>query len=472
MEPLLQMSMSQMNKQADWIRPEIIFLVTAVLVGMACLILTPPFQVADEPSHFFRIVQIAQGGIIGERRGADSGGMIPAALLAMEDYFYDGNPVSGEGKWDPSKWAGIKPYLTERADLSDREFRDFRTSILYAPVVYLPQVTGVWLAGILKLPPLWMLYAGRLLALAVFVCLVYIAIRLTPICPWGFTVLALLPAVMFQAASLSGDSMTMAVLFLFTALALHYAFTPTVVTRKDLILLIALGVMIGLCKSVYILSLGLLFMIPPAKLGGQKRYWTFCLGSVGLALLAAALWSVLMGKAYVRLFDDIDEWAQIAFILQEPLVFINMLLGRILRSVHYLYLGGGLGLLNEFVGLLGWYAVCVYVGQTSFAVLFWCAIAEKNDKVVIREWHRWCVAGILAGTVLLVAAANYIIWMPPGSPALALFGRYFHPIAPMAFLLFHNRSFRIQCEDKWRVFIPVYFAGMALATVYVIAKIY
>ena len=67
----------QMNKKADWIRPEIIFLVTAVLVGMACLILTPPFQVADEPSHFFRIVQIAQGGIIGERRGADSGLLRP-----------------------------------------------------------------------------------------------------------------------------------------------------------------------------------------------------------------------------------------------------------------------------------------------------------------------------------------------------------------------------------------------------------
>ena len=93
----------QMNKKADWIRPEIVFLIASILMGSACLILTPPFQVADEPSHFYRIVQIAGGGIIGERRGAESGGMIPVALIAMEDFFYDGNPVSGEGKWDPAK---------------------------------------------------------------------------------------------------------------------------------------------------------------------------------------------------------------------------------------------------------------------------------------------------------------------------------------------------------------------------------
>ncbi len=30
-------------------------------LGLACMTLTPPFQVADEPEHFFRIVQIAEG---------------------------------------------------------------------------------------------------------------------------------------------------------------------------------------------------------------------------------------------------------------------------------------------------------------------------------------------------------------------------------------------------------------------------
>jgi len=50
-----------MRKPTDWIRPEIVFLAIAPLLGLACLTLTPPFHVADEPEHFFRIVQIAEG---------------------------------------------------------------------------------------------------------------------------------------------------------------------------------------------------------------------------------------------------------------------------------------------------------------------------------------------------------------------------------------------------------------------------
>lgn len=342
----------------------------------------------------------------------------------------------------------------------------------YAPVAYLPQLVGIGFAKALDLPPLWLLYIGRFCALVFFVGLVYRAIRTTPICPWGFAVLALLPAVMFQAASLSADSATNALLFFFAAQTFHLAFAAPTVSRREIVLLILLGVLIGLCKSVYVPATGLVFLIPAAKFGGRKTWGWACVAVVAGALLSAAAWAAWMKPAYVPSFGDVDEWAQISFILRRPLHFLDMLLGRVLRSVCYLYLGGGLGLCHEFVGLLGWYAACVNVGQTSFAVLLWCAIAEKNDQVEIRGWHRWLAGCILAGQVLGIAVANYVTWCPPGWPALALFGRYFHPIAPVAFLLFHNRSFRPQFAEKWRACIPVYFLGVALATVYVLVHTY
>lgn len=455
-----------------WIRPDVVFLAVAPIMGLACLILTPPFQVADEPDHFFRIVQVAGGAMVGERRGAESGGEIPAALVAMRDHFVDGDPASGAVRWDRNKWASVKPYLTHRVDWSPVQYVDFRTKTLYAPAVHLPQVVGVWTAKALNLPPLWLVYGGRFCALVFFIGLVYGAIRLTPICPWGFAVVAMLPATLFHAASLSADSTTNALLFFFIAWTFRLAYEKSAVTRRDVVLLLALAIGIGLCKSAYLLSLGLLFLIPPGKFGGWKKYWTACAGAVGLALLGAGLWSVAMRSSYVPLFDDVDEWAQISYILREPAHFMGMLLGRILRSFRYLYLGGGLGLVNEFVGLLGWYAACVYIGQTSLAVLFWCAIAEKNDKIMIREWHRWIVFIVLSASVVMIAALNYIVWCPPGGPALALFGRYFTPLAPMAFLLLHNRSFQVHCAEKWKGLIPVYFIGVAAATVYVIAKTY
>lgn len=455
-----------------WLRPERVFLVFGLLLGLACVLLTPPFQVADEAEHFFRIVQITDGQIIGDRRGSESGGLVPAALVEMRNYFLDGDITSGAVHWDRTKWAGLKPYLTQRTDMTRMTFQDFRGTTLYNPVVYLPQIIGVGMARALNLPPLWMVYAGRMGALVVFLTLVFWAIRLTPICPWGFAVLALLPAVIFQSVSLSADSMTNALLFLWTAWVLRCAYTKTHLSRRDVWLLVALGVGIGLCKSAYLLALGLMSLIPPIKFGGRKHYGLACAVVAGSAVLATGLWTLAVQPIYAPLFHDVDEWAQAIFILGHPLTFIGMVLTRFLNGIRYLFLGGRIGLLQEFVGLLGWYAAYVNIAQISLAVLVWCSLAEKNDQAEILPWHRWLVALILAGSILVVSAANYMVWCPPGAPAVVLFGRYFHPLAPMALLLLHNRNFRITCPDSWKWLIPIYFIGTAAVTVAVIASTY
>jgi uncharacterized membrane protein len=237
-------------------------------------------------------------------------------------------------------------------------------------------------------------------------------------------------------------------------------------------ILIVLAALMGVCKSVYVLAAGLAFLLSPAALGGKRAYWITCGAVVGVALLSALLWSSLMSHSYVPLFDDIDEWAQIMFIWRNPATFLNMLANRLWAGVVYFFLGGRVGLLHEFFGVLGWQAAVVYVGQTSFAVLFFCAVVETNKEVVIPEWHRWAVGLILLGSVCMIAAANYIIWLPPEHPALALFGRYFHPIAPMAFVLLHNRTCELMCDRKWKWLVPVYFVGVAAATIYVLARVY
>lgn len=50
-----------------------------LIAGLECVVLTPPFQVADELNHFMRAVQIAEGGVIGTRLSAtQSGGVLPS----------------------------------------------------------------------------------------------------------------------------------------------------------------------------------------------------------------------------------------------------------------------------------------------------------------------------------------------------------------------------------------------------------
>lgn len=461
-----------MSKWTDWIRPEIVFAAIAPLLGLACVMLTPPFHVADEAEHFFRIVQITDGRVIGERRGGESGGLVPTVLVDMKKYFMVGDINLGVIHWDRAKWAGLKPYLTQRANMTPMTFQDFRGMTLYNPMVYLPQIVGVGMARALNLPPLWMVYAGRVCALIVFTILVFWAIRLTPICPWGFAVLALLPAVIFQSASLSADSMANAMLFLWTAWVLRCAYVKAHLSHRDIGLLVALGVGVGLCKFAYLLALGLMVLIPPAKFGDRKRCGMAWAAVVGGAVLAILLWTLAVQPIYAPLFDDIDEWAQTVFILKHPLTFMGMVLAHVLYSIRFLFLWGRVGLLQEFVGLLGWRAAYVDVAQISLAVLVWCSIAEKNNQIEVLFWHRWLVALILAGSLLAVSAANYMAWCPPGASGLPLMGRYLHPLAPMALLLLHNRSFRVTCSDSWKWLILIYFIGTAAVTVKVIAGAY
>jgi hypothetical protein len=53
----------------------------ALLIGFLYLLITPPFQVPDEPNHFFRCYQISEGHLLPERLESQVGGEIPRSLI-------------------------------------------------------------------------------------------------------------------------------------------------------------------------------------------------------------------------------------------------------------------------------------------------------------------------------------------------------------------------------------------------------
>jgi len=77
------------------IQPERAFLIVGFIFGVAILILTPPFQVPDEPQHFFRAFQLSEGRFRDlvvlapdEKDGMRSGRygtMLPKSLSALVD---------------------------------------------------------------------------------------------------------------------------------------------------------------------------------------------------------------------------------------------------------------------------------------------------------------------------------------------------------------------------------------------------
>ena len=94
----------------------------------------------------------------------------------------------------------------------------FSAIITYSPISYLASAFAITIGKILNFSPIILMYIGRLANLLVWLLFIYLAIRITPVHKWVLLILSLMPMTIFQGASLSADSFTMALSFLVIAI--------------------------------------------------------------------------------------------------------------------------------------------------------------------------------------------------------------------------------------------------------------
>src|SRR5207244_1763028 len=107
----------------------------------------------------------------------------------------------------------------------------------------------------------------RLANLLAWSALIVAALSLAPGLRWTFVLLSLMPMSLAQAASLSGDAMTMGVCFVFVATVWRFAADERPIGAGRLAALTALAAAVALAKSAYLPLALLVLMIPPAKFG-------------------------------------------------------------------------------------------------------------------------------------------------------------------------------------------------------------
>jgi hypothetical protein len=64
-----------------------VYLTLALALGSAFLVLTPPFQVADERAHFRRAFAIAEGHVVPLKRGDSTGDEQPRSIDSTEQRY-------------------------------------------------------------------------------------------------------------------------------------------------------------------------------------------------------------------------------------------------------------------------------------------------------------------------------------------------------------------------------------------------
>lgn len=418
---------------------------TMLLFGIAMILITPPFQAPDEPAHFYRAWQSGcfESRVVHPNKdaGADLFKDLHALkLLGTADF-----PFHPEHKVKADYYRSLFRF---RLSSEEKQFFLFSNTAINHGYLYIPQAAGVILVRLLNAPPIVSLYLGRFLNLSAWCLCILVIIRLFPPGKWLFVSIALMPMSLFQASTLSADTLFNGTAFCFIALVLRNCNRNDPMKWKEICSLIALSALMLIGKQGYFPVLAMMLLIPRKRFGSSDRMIKF------LAVWLAVIIVVLLVRFH-QLSGIQDNHPgvvppdQLAAILSHPMSYIIILL----RSVYH----HRIFFLVSFVGNFGWLDTPLPLALVTLYLLFIPSIALTTLKTVRPDLRQksLLVVILLANGVLLMTLM-YLYWTPVGAPIIqGVQGRYLIPLAPLAALLFANRSIGDLTRNRW--FAPVFY---------------
>lgn len=414
-------------------RPDRFLLVAGLLYGLGLAVVTPPFQVADEPAHFYRAYRVSEGRLdLIPRLGRGIAGL-PASLQDVATSLRGDLPFHPERKIAPRKiLAAFRvPLLPER-----RTHVWLANTLQYPFVPYVPQAFGIALGRAVGAPPLALLYLARLSNLVAGTLMIVLAVRRLPAFRWLAVMLALTPMALSLRASASADVTSTGAAFLLVATVAKLAWRRDEPPHgSDFILLLLSAVVLCTSKVAYLPLALLIFLIPQNRFPWRRT--GFLLPHISTAL-AGAVFAVATSHAVGRLRFDaaVDSGRQIRDALAHPLSFLQIVVtDYVVHAPRYLL---------QLIGKLGWLDTKLPSAFLAayIAVLLALVLLDTSPTIEVRPWQRWTVAALLLTTLVLISASQYAVWTAYGASYIeGLQGRYFIPLAPAAVWIFHSRRF-------------------------------
>jgi len=422
------------------------FLVMALLSGLAFAAVTPPFQVPDEPVHFYRAYTVSEGRLNLLPAPGAVGADLPSSLTIGD------RPPLLDLRFHPERKIAPPAILAALHVPLAPETREpvfFPSSLQYTFVPYLPQATGIAAGRLLGIPALALLYFARLANLLFGTLAIAAAVRRLPAYAWLAALAGLLPMSLALLASASADVTTLAAAFTLVSAAARLAWGRDEPRRSDFVLLALASGVLCASKPPYLPLALLAFLIPPARFSRGRR--GFLTAHLSLSLLMA-VWAYAGARRIGSLHFDpaLDAGRQIHDSLTNPLRFFRVVAADyVLHAPRYL---------SQMVGKLGW----LDVQLPAALIVAWLALLgallflDAGPRLDVRPWQRGIAVATTLAAMVLVSASQYAVWTPYGADFIqGVQGRYFLPLVPAAVWAFHGR--------RWAGRIPRERLGMALA---------
>ncbi len=421
-----------------------LFLVMGVVLVVAYTVIVPPFQVTDEDRHVWRAYSVSDLHFVGPRQA-----QIPLGLVRLHDRFWPFLEIA-PGKERIVRAAELMGWLRQPLGKESKGVENPAAN-LYSFVPYLTTGFTLRVGRLLGWSALGLIYGGRLANAAMYLCLMYISLRLLPEFRLLLLTIALSPMSLNLAASFSADSLTLALIAVFTAFVFKLAFDENVtsVSVRHRLLLIFLTVTLALCKSNVWISL-LVLLIPARKFRSRGKAALFATVCVLSAFVAAFVWQRINGQAVAafRAFEAEHGKSvpdNIAFLFGHPFRFgAIMLLTDVVSSWTWL---------QEFIGRFGWLTIQMSpVHALMYTTAIVLAAYTQSAAITIARWQKLIIASFVLLTVL---SLHVLLWTFETSVQVlqhastswvrvsGMQGRYFLPVALPALALLGKRRFRL-----------------------------
>lgn len=399
---------------------------------MLLVFLTPPFQVPDEPQHFYRSYQLSRGEVWSRVHDGVVGTDLPVSLAELERHFLGTNKNHTTRFVSPQPLRDTLAELRRPLEAGQTAFVDMSGIQRYAPLPYLPQAVGIALGRAAGAGPLGLLYCGRIGNALVAWLVTAMAIALLPIGRTIALLAALLPMTQFLTASVSPDAQTIASAFLLTAVLARFLVDHQWSVQRQLLAFVS-GLVMCIVKPVY---LPLLFSALGTMVGksgftnkGVRRaVVSQCVAAATIVgIFVAWSWSVPSGGGGGGGGPaGVDASGQIAYLLQDVLRAIRIFVRSLVQ--HAEFLG------QSTVGYLGWLTVklpdWVY-WLVAVAVPLGVLADQQSTRRISIAAILWLMLAVLA-VVPLIQLAMYLGWTQVGGYFVeGVQGRYFIPALPM-----------------------------------------
>jgi uncharacterized membrane protein len=412
------------------IAPGRFVLAAALLFGSIFALVTPPFQVPDEPAHFYRAYRVSEGRLDLLPTPGRVAAPLPVSVHRIGDLF---GPLAFHSKRKTSPRAILAALRIPLAP-EQREPVFFPSTLTYTFVPYIPQAAGIAAGRLLGAPVLALLYLARLANLLCGALAIAFAVRRLPAFAWLAAMVALTPMCLSLLGSASADVTTIASSFLLVSTVAKLAWGTEGAARGDLLLLAAASAVLCASKPPY-LPLALLVLLIPAARFPRGRRMVFLPLYLGLSLLAAS-WPVATSRVagYGRLGSGVDPGRQIHDSLLHPF--------HLLRVVIVDYAVHTPRFLSQLVGRLGWLDTPLPAPLlvAYLALLLALVFLDTSPRIEARPWQRGIAAAAVLAGMILISASQYATWTPYRADFIeGIQGRYFLPLVLPAVWIFHSR---------------------------------